>query len=80
MSLSKKYLIVLKYCLFISIFINIYSSYSNRIFPMVLLLSLGIILTINDYIRTTKLVSNLNFTYYSSLFLTICGVMLIHIS
>lgn len=77
MSLSKKYLIVLKYCLFISIFINIYSSYSNRIFPMVLLLSLGIILTINDYIRTTKLVSNLNFTYYSSLFLTICGVMLI---
>ncbi len=77
MSLSKKYLIVLKYCLFISIFINIYSSYSNRIFPMVLLLSLGIILTINDYIRTTKLVNNLNFTYYLSLFLTICGVMLI---
>ncbi|EHJ00954.1 putative signal transduction histidine kinase [Clostridium sp. DL-VIII] len=44
---------------------------------MVLLLSLGIILTINDYIRTTKLVNNLNFTYYLSLFLTICGVMLI---
>ncbi len=77
MSLSKKYLIVLKYCLFISIFINIYSSYSKRIFPMVLLLSLGIILMINDYIRTTKLVNNLDFTYYLSLFLTICGVMLI---
>lgn len=76
MSLSKKYLIVLKYCLFISIFINIYSSYNNRIFFMVLLLSLSIILMINDYVRTTKLVNNLNFKYYLSLFLTICGVML----
>ncbi|KEI94509.1 histidine kinase [Clostridium botulinum A2B7 92] len=72
MPVSRKYLIVFKYFLLISIYIRIYCLYHNKIFIMILLLFFSTILMGNDYIRSTKLSIGSSYMYYSLLF-TICG-------
>ncbi|WML32850.1 sensor histidine kinase [Clostridium sp. OS1-26] len=72
MSVSRKYLLVFKYFLLVSIFIRTYFLYHNKIVAMILLLVFSIILMINDYIRSTKLDIDSNYMYFSLLF-TICG-------
>lgn len=77
MWLTKKYLIAVKYFLLLSIFINIYFSYNNRIFPMTVLLVFSTILMMNDYLRSNKLVTSINYVYYSSLLFTIFGAVIL---
>jgi signal transduction histidine kinase len=74
MPFFRKYLIIFKYFLLISIFFQIYHVYHNKIFTMVLLLVFSTILMVNDYIRNTKLAINSSYIYISLLF-TICGAM-----
>lgn len=72
MPLFRKYLVIFKYFLLISIFIRIYYLYHDKIFAMVLLVVFSTILMINDYIRSTKLDINSSYSYYSVI-ITICG-------
>lgn len=74
MPVHKKYLVVFKYFLLISIFIRTYYLYHNRLLAMVILLVFSTILMINDYIRSTKLDINSGYVYDASLVFTILGV------
>jgi signal transduction histidine kinase len=77
MPVSKKYLVVFKYFLLISIFIRTYFLYHNKIVAMILLLVFSTILMINDYIRSAKLTINSGYLYDVSLLLTICGAVVL---
>jgi len=68
----KKYLLILRYVLSLSMFIGIYRFDHNKASAMVPLLVLIVILLVNDYIRTTKLTIGSLYMYISLLF-TICG-------
>ncbi|MBU3102429.1 MULTISPECIES: sensor histidine kinase [Clostridium] len=68
----KKYLLISRYILSLSMFIGIYRFYHNKASAMIPLLILIFILLVNDYIRTTKLTIGSQYMCISLLF-TICG-------
>ncbi|APC41894.1 sensor histidine kinase [Clostridium estertheticum] len=76
MNVFKKYLLISKYVLSLSIFIAIYRFHNNNTSSMLALFILMFILLVNDYIRSTKLAINSRHMCFSLLF-TICGATVI---
>ncbi|MBV7276628.1 sensor histidine kinase [Clostridium sp. PL3] len=76
MPVHRKYLLVFRYFLLVSIFIKTYSLYHDNIAAMTLLIVFSTILMINDYIRNAKLEADSNYRCFSLLF-TICGAALL---
>jgi len=68
----RKCVIIFKFIVLVSIFINIYFHYNNHLLMMISLFSFTTIMIINDYIRNVKL-KNHTKSVYISMFFNICA-------